>query len=133
MRKTLITSLALAASVALAGGALAAEKTINVKFSPGSSSKTVKGSVKGYDGVNYILDAQAGQVVSVLFKPNLNSCFFNFWEPGASEAVHRGEVDGNEYAANLRKSGKNRVQVAMMRSAARKGLTCKYSVTFEIN
>lgn len=133
MRKTIMTSLAAAACVAMAGGALAAEKTITVKFSPGSSSKTVKGSVKGYDGVNYILDAQAGQVVSVLFSPNLNSCFFNFWEPGASGAVHRGEVDGNEYSDNLRKSGKNRVQVAMMRSAARKGLTCRYSVTFEIN
>ncbi len=133
MHKTIIASLALATCLAMAGVALAAEKTVNVKFSPGSSSATVKGSVKGYDGVNYILDAQAGQVVSVLFSPNLNSCFFNFWEPGASGAVHRGEVDGNEYSANLRKSGKNRVQVAMMRSAARKGLTCRYAVTFEIN
>jgi CRISPR/Cas system-associated protein Csm6 len=104
-----------------------------VKFKPGSTFATRQGSISGYDGVNYILDARAGQVISVLFSPNRASCAFNFYRPGAASAVHRGEIDGNEYADTLRRSGKNRVQVFQNRNAARRGVTCNYSITFEIS
>jgi hypothetical protein len=113
--------------------AAAADRTVVVKFKPGTSFATRNGSINGYDGVNYILDARAGQVISVLFSPNRASCSFNFYRPGAASAVHRGEIDGNEYASTLRRSGKNRVQVFQNRNAARRGVTCRYSITFEIS
>jgi hypothetical protein len=116
----------------LAGAASAANKTEKVKFKAGTSSATIEGSVTGYDTHSYILGASAGQVISVLFNPNNNACYFNFIEPGADSAIHMGEVAGNEYSATLAKSGDYRVEAYLMRSEARRGKTCNFSFTFEI-
>lgn len=112
--------------------ALAKDRTETVRFKSGAISATVSSRVKGYDVVNYVLDAQAGQMVHILFSPNHNSCYFNFVNPGADSAVFVGEVSGNEFSMRLRKSGKHRAEVYLMRNAARRGEICKYSISFEI-
>ena len=111
--------------------ALAQERTETVKFAPGASSKTISGKIKGYDGVSYILGANAGQVMQVLFKPGNRSCYMNVYRPGEDAAVFRAQ--GNEYSANLEKSGDYRVQVFLMRNAARRNETCAYKISFEIS
>lgn len=116
----------------VAGTAVAASKTETVKFKGGASSAIIKGSVTGYDTHSYVLGASAGQVMSVLFKPNNNACYFNVIEPGADSAVHRGEIDGNEFGSNLQKSGDYRFEAFLMRSEARRGKTCKFEFTFEV-
>ena len=112
--------------------ATAANKTETVKFKSGASSATISGTVTGYDTHSYVLGASAGQVISVLFSANNNACYFNFIEPGADSAVHMGEVAGNEYSANLTKTGDYRAEAYLMRSEARRGKTCKFKITFEI-
>ncbi len=82
--------------------------------------------------MNYLLGARAGQMIRVQFKPSHAACFFNVYEPGADMAVHRGEIDGNELSMRLSQPGDQRVQVYQMRNSARKGQTCKYSLTIEI-
>lgn len=114
----------------LAVPALAQERTETVKFAPGTSAKTISGKIKGYDGVSYVLGGTAGQVMQVLFAPNNASCNMNVYWPGAEEAVFRAE--GNEYSATLGKSGNYRVQVFLMRNAARRNETCSYNISFEI-
>jgi hypothetical protein len=115
-----------------AGTALSASKTETVKFKAGATSATLKGSVTGYDTHSYELGASAGQVISILFSPNSNACYFNFVEPGADSAIHMGEVNGNEYSSKLNKNGKYRAEAYLMRSEARRGKTCSYTITFEI-
>jgi hypothetical protein len=114
-----------------AGTASAQERTEVVKFDSGAISKTIKGSIKGYDGVSYILGAKAGQAMSVLFAPANASCNMNVWRPGEEQAVFAG--DGNEYAANLDKTGDYRVQVYLMRNAAQRNEVCNFTITFEIS
>lgn len=46
----------------LAGDAAAQTKT-RVRFAPGASAKTLKGKLKGYDYVDYIVRANAGQTM----------------------------------------------------------------------
>ncbi len=111
----------------------AADRTVTVKFAPGAISKTVSGTIKGDDGVNYRLGASAGQVMQVLFSPSNRSCYFNVLPPAGSEAVFNGSVSGNEFGSNLTQSGNYTVQVYLMRNAARRNETCKYSITFEIS
>ena len=125
----------LAAAILFATGetALAADRTETVKFAAGASSATKRGSIKGYDGIAYKLGASAGQVMQVLFSPSNRSCYFNVIAPGSDEAVFNGSATGNEYSANLTRSGNYTVQVYMMRSAARRNETCKYSISFEIS
>lgn len=116
-----------------AGTAAAGNVTERVKFAAGTTSASIKGSVTGYDTHNYLLGASTGQAMSVLFSANNDACYFNMIEPGASSAVHMGEVAGNEYSATLGKSGDYRAEVYLMRSEARRGKTCKFTITFEIS
>ncbi|MCI4677287.1 hypothetical protein K9U39_19405 [Rhodoblastus acidophilus] len=123
----------LSALIATTGVAAAAERIETVKFKPGSISATVSGKIKGYDGVKYLFEARAGQAISILFAPKNTACYFNVFAPGAAMAVHTGSINGNEFAANLTANGEYRAQVFLMRSAARRHETCRYSMTIEIS
>jgi hypothetical protein len=113
--------------------ATAAERTEAVRFKAGTTSATIKGSIKGDNYVNYSLEASAGQVMSILFSPSNASCYFNVLPPGSDEAIHIGSSAGNEFGGTLDASGKYRAQVYLMRNAARRNETCNYSITFEIS
>ena len=76
-----IAVLATATLFATGETALAADRTETVKFAAGASNATVKGAIKGYDGIVYRLDAGAGQVMQVLFDPSSRSCYFNVATP----------------------------------------------------
>lgn len=128
-----LSGLAMAICCGLSIPTAAADRSETVKFRPGAISATLSGRIKGYDGVNYLFDARAGQVVSILFSPKNRSCYFNVFGPGADTAVHIGSSNGNEFGANLTASGQYRAQVYLMRNAARRGETCKYSMTIEIS
>jgi hypothetical protein len=128
-----LSGVAMAVCCGLSAPAASADRSETVKFRPGAISATLSGRIKGYDGVNYLFDARAGQVVSILFSPKNRSCYFNVFAPGADTAVHIGSSNGNEFGANLTASGQYRAQVYLMRNAARRGETCKYSMTIEIS
>lgn len=134
MLKTLpqVSALAALSLIAAAAFATAHDRVERVRFGAGGTSATVKGRITGYDTATYVIGANAGQVISVLFSANNNACYFNFIEPGANSAIHMGDIAGNEYSARLHRSGDHRAEVFMMRSEARREKTCKYSITFEI-
>jgi hypothetical protein len=111
----------------------AADRTEAVHFAKGHSSATLKGSVKGDNGVVYQIGAAEGQTMSVLFAPSNGSCYFNVLPPGSSgEAIFIGSTSGNEFAGTLGASGTYGIQVYLMRNAARRNEACKYSLTVEI-
>ncbi|MDI7863445.1 hypothetical protein MRS76_15925 [Rhizobiaceae bacterium n13] len=113
--------------------ASAADKTEVVKFKAGQSSTTLKGSVKGYDSSNFIVGANRGQTLSVLFSPSNSSCYFNLTAPDAQEAMHIGSIVGNEFAGALPTAGDYTIQTYLMRNAARRNETCTFSMTIEIS
>jgi hypothetical protein len=132
--RTVCSALSLAISMVLLGEqAAAADKTEVVKFRPGAHSATLKGSLRGYDGVTYVIGANAGQALSILVSPKNRSCYFNVTAPGAEEAVFNGSATGNEFSANLDASGNYKALVYLMRNAARRNETCQYSMTVEIS
>ena len=112
--------------------ALAADRLETVHFKRGGTSTTLKGTIRGDDGVKYSVGASEGQVMSVLFSPSNRSCYMNVWTPGADAAAFNGAVTGNEYTTNLSVSGAYAIQVYLMRNAARRNETCRYSLTVEI-
>ncbi len=111
---------------------MAEDSTKTVAFPKGGTSTTLKGAIKGNNGVNYVFEAKAGQTMQMLFSPSNRSCYFNVFEPGADSAAHIGSTSGNEFGRNLTKSGVYRAQVYLMRNAARRGETCRYSLSIEI-
>ena len=128
-----IPTLAIVLALTAAPAALAKDATVDVHFDKGKHAKEFTSSITGDAGANYMLQVQAGQVMQVLFSTSSGSCYMNVFEPGnTSEAVHIGSTSGNEFGASPTQAGAYKFQVYQMRATARRGETCKYSISFEV-
>jgi membrane-bound inhibitor of C-type lysozyme len=102
-------------------------RTERVQFRPGTTSSTVQGSVTGYAGVDYVLNARAGQVMNVSMASDNSSNYFNILPPGSTdEAMFVGSSQGNQFEGELPASGDYKIRVYLMRSAARENQTGNY-------
>jgi hypothetical protein len=119
-----------AAGLALVQPALAEQ--VVVSFAKGTSSQTLKGSIKGDQSRDYIVDARAGQTMTVDFKPSTASAYFNIIAPGADSAMFIGSTEGNRFSGPLTASGPHKVQVYLMRNAARRGEVANYTLTIGV-
>jgi hypothetical protein len=125
-RKTLL----LAALIAFATSTAFAQddiRTEQVHFKPGASSATIKGKIKGYETVDYVLEASKGQQMNVSMATDNPSSYFNVLAPGESEvAMFVGSTSGNQFEGSLPKSGAYKIRVYMMRNAARRDEVANY-------
>lgn len=104
-------------------------RTETVHFAKGTSSKTIKGSIKGYASVNYKVGVAAGQTLKVDLKTSNASSYFNIAAPGADAAMFVGSTSGSSAAVKIPSSGDYTVQVYLMRNAARRNETASYTLT----
>ena len=110
--------IAFIASPALARDDIRTEK---VHFKPGASSATIKGKIKGYETIDYVLEAGKGQQMNVSMATDNGANYFNILAPGENNvAMFIGSASGNQYEGPLPKSGAYKIRVYMMRSAARR-------------
>ena len=103
-----------------------------VHFAPGSSSSTIKASVKGYQSVQYSLSVTAGQKMSVQLDSRNTSLYFNVTAPGADAALYNSSIDGNGTSITIPSSGKYVIDVYLMRNAARRNETASYDLTLYV-
>ncbi|MBW4581167.1 MAG: hypothetical protein KME42_16490 [Tildeniella nuda ZEHNDER 1965/U140] len=102
-------------------------RTQRVQFKPGANSATVQGSIKGYQTVDYVLNARKGQIMNVSMATRHSATYFNILAPGETEvAMFNGSINGNQYEGTLLKSGDYKIRVYMMRSAARRNEMANY-------
>jgi hypothetical protein len=122
--------LVIAALIALmVSAALARDdiRTEQVHFKRGASSATIKGKIKGYEVVDYMLEASKGQQMNVSMATDNGANYFNILAPGENEvAMFIGSTRGNQYEGGLPKSGAYKIRVYMMRSAARREEVANY-------
>jgi len=130
MNRLILTAVA-TAGLALAQPAMAQQQTI-VSFAKGTSSQTLKGSIKGDQDHDYVVDARAGQTLTVDFKPSNASAYFNVIAPGADSAMFIGSTEGNRFSGRLTTSGRHTVQVYLMRNAARRNEVANYTITIGV-
>ncbi|MEM1367336.1 MAG: hypothetical protein AAGG02_04815 [Cyanobacteria bacterium P01_H01_bin.15] len=111
-------------------------RTETVQFPAGSSGTTIRSSVQGYDSVDYVLGAQAGQAMTVKLTTNHLSNYFNIYAPenipGQDEAMYVGSSSGNRFDGRLPASGNYTVRVYLMRNAARRNEIANYQLDFAI-
>jgi len=119
-----------AAGLALVQPALAEQ--VVVSFAKGTSSQTLKGSIKGDQSRDYIVDARAGQTMTVDFKPSNASAYFNVIAPGADSAMFIGSSEGNRFSGPLTASGRHTIQVYLMRNAARRNEVANYTINIGV-
>ncbi|UHQ20188.1 g-type lysozyme inhibitor [Lysobacter sp. KIS68-7] len=125
-----------AALALLAAATFAADKvpSVPVHFEKGSSSASMKGSLSGYDSVEYSLGAKAGQTMTVKITGSSNANFNVFApgeKPGASTAIGTGSV-GTDWSGTLPKSGDYTIQVFQMRASARRAEAVPFTIAFEV-
>ena len=135
----------LSASLMFNAGSLSAfardilEKT--VRFPAGSSGTVINDQIVGYDTISYLVNASAGQVMTVRLQPTNNATYFNIYGPGkgpGDEAIANSSLDGplvpdiNQFYAALPASGQYTISVYMMRSAARRDERSRYTLDISI-
>ncbi|RYU62092.1 hypothetical protein EWI61_03910 [Methylolobus aquaticus] len=103
-----------------------------IHFAKGATGASVKGTLKGAQTVDYLLKAKAGQSMTVDFKPSNASAYFNVLPPGSETALFVGSTSGNHFVGELLAGGQYTVRVYLMRSAARRNETAKYSLDLAI-
>ncbi len=105
----------------------------DVVFKKGTYGTTLNGRIKGYQIVDYRLRARAGQMMAVDFKPGNLSTYFNVLPPGSSDlGLFTGSRDGNHFKSPLPTDGVYTLRVYLMRNAARRHETAKYTLDVKI-
>jgi hypothetical protein len=104
-----------------------------VQFKKGATTAAIKGHIKGYETVDYLLGAKAGQHMNVNLATKHGATYFNILAPGENEvAMFNASVSQNQYEGALPASGDYKIRVYMMRSAARRNEAASYTLTVGI-
>lgn len=120
----------LAAGGLRADPAAAQDRTQRISFPAGGSSQSVVGTIRGRDGAAYLINLRAGQRLSVRMRTDNDSNYFNVLPPGGGrEAVFIGSASGNSADLTVRRSGDYRIEVYLMRNAARRGEQADYRLS----
>ena len=119
------------AGLALAQPAMAQQQTV-VSFAKGTSSQTLKGSIKGDQDHSYLVDARAGQTMTVTLTSTKGGAEMNVYAPGKDTAISLGATDPYNVTVVLPASGRYKVQVYQMRAFARRGETASYSLAIGV-
>jgi hypothetical protein len=112
--------------------ALAQERSARVEFSRGQSSTTLRGTVRGYEGINYRVNVRAGQRLAVTMDSSNGSNDFNILGPGGGEALFNGAVSGDFADIIVPNSGDYVVQVYLMRNAARRNEQARFTLRIDV-
>jgi len=98
-----------------------------VRFAKGASSATIEASITGYETVDYVLGAGAGQHMNVSMATDNTANYFNIIAPGEADvAMFNGSMGENQFEGILPKNGDYKVRVYLMRSAARRSEVAHY-------
>lgn len=96
-----------------------------VHFEHGTSGTTIRDRIAGYDSIEYILGARAGQVLHVALEDRRRTLSFNVFAPdavpGRDAALLIGDTAGNRAEIRLPAAGDYVIQVYQVRAAARRG------------
>jgi hypothetical protein len=85
-----------------------------VQFAPGTSGATLKGTLVGDESVGYMIDAEAGQTMTVTLEASNGATYFNVYGPGtgpgdqaiANSGVTTPEI--NRFEDTLETTGRTR-------------------------
>lgn len=129
----LAPALLLCASMVLVP-ATASERTVKpVQFPKGQSTTALKGSIQGRNFIDYQLRAGAGQRMTVQMKASNAASYFNVLPPGSNDAaMAMGELGDNRFEGLLPDDGLYTVRVFLVRAAARRNATSKFTLSIAI-
>jgi len=78
--------------------------------------------------VTYLLDVRAGQTINVSLQGSNRSGYFNVTAPRSDQALFNGSTSGDRWRGRAATSGRYKIEVYLMRNAARRGETMRYTL-----
>lgn len=104
-----------------------------IRFPQGEIGTTIEGSIRGYEGVDYKLNARAGQVMTARLETDNPSNYFNVLAPGEADvAFFIGSAEGKRFEGELPEGGDYSIRLYLMRNAARRDEQANYSLEVAI-
>ena len=107
-------------------------RQVPVHFKQGASQASLKGHIKGRETIDYVLRARAGQTMTVNLKTSHSGAYFNVLPPGSNEAIFIGQVAGPHFDGKLPKDGDYTIRVYLVRAAARRNESAKYTLNVKV-
>jgi len=117
------------------GTAIAADPSIRterVQFAKGATSAVIKGRLKGYSGVDYLVRGGAGQTIAVSLKRSNPSTYFNVLPPGSKDVAMYVEQTGEDFKRVLPTDGDYKIRVYLVRAAARRNESSDYTLSISV-
>lgn len=114
-------------AVALASGGLA-EPVRSARVDPAAAGAVVMGEIRGDESATYVVAAEARQILSADLLTSNPSAYFNVLRQGDSEAIFIGSTSGRVADLPLPAAGDFVVEVYLMRSAASRSETARYTL-----
>jgi hypothetical protein len=134
LRNTLFFALCAFLLSAMAADAQAGDvHSERVHFKKGASEAQIEGHLQGYETLDYVLGARAGQEMVVTLHTDNTANYFNLLAPGETEiAFFIGSRDGERFQGELPATGDYRIRVYLMRSAARRNEQAHFNLDVAI-
>ncbi|WP_421996090.1 SH3 domain-containing protein [Roseococcus sp.] len=112
-----------------------ADKTsaVAVRLSSGATATSFNGRVRGNESVDYRLNAQAGQAMTVRFRPGNGSVEYVVLAPGGDTPIHNSRTAGNEFTGTVQASGTHIVRVFLARGPARRANEASFTIAFGLD
>jgi len=104
-------------------------KPERVQFAKGTSSKTIKGTIKGDQSRLFLVGLRAGQTLTVKLVSSNASNYFNVTAPGAQQAMFIGSSAGNTMTDVVPSTGDYAIDLYLMRNAARRNESANFTIT----
>jgi hypothetical protein len=119
-----------------AGPATAQDQPHRITVTRDGGAHLERGTIRGYDEVRYQVSAGAAGVLRIGLKSVVGSNLFNVYapgtQPGKDEAIFKGASEETKAELPLSKPGDYLIQVFLMRNAARRGTTSRYTLSVEL-
>ncbi|MCW3054001.1 MAG: hypothetical protein JWN14_3171 [Chthonomonadales bacterium] len=136
--RMIATCAAVLIGVGLASSPLRADDvttTKRVRFDRGSSSTTMRDSVKGYDTVRYEVDARAGQRLSVNLESRSSYVYFNVLNKRTDNILETRPTprEVTKWDGRLPDNGTYFVNVYLVRAEARRGSKADYKLSLSLS
>ena len=117
-------------ALAIAATSAAAQDTTRqtVALPPFGEMLVISDRITGYESVDYVIDASAGQIISVDLQSDGAAAYFNILPDGDPAAIFVGSTEGNVADVAAPADGTYLVRVYQMRASARRDEVAQYSV-----
>jgi len=130
--RTGMVAAALALTTVFAPSLVQAQQAHPVHFAAGTDHASYSGVIQGDHAALYTVSARKGQTMIVDFSPSTPRAYFNVTPPGNGPSIFVGADSGSHFSGTLPVDGTYKIDVFLIRAAARRNESSNYSMTITI-